>query len=74
MSDATMDERNALLDELTEALNTWYEKESSAIQTEIKFLNQVAAARASSVAAAKSNTKAARILVIDDISSFLAGL
>lgn len=72
--DATTTERNALLDELTTALNTWYAKEAAAIQTEITFVNQVVASRSAANGAVKSNTKAARVLVIDDITSFLAGV
>lgn len=72
--DAETAERNALLDELTAALETWYAKEERAIQTELGFLRSVVSARSSAAGAAKSNTVAARVLVIDDITSFLAGV
>jgi hypothetical protein len=74
MSDPATEERNELLDELTEALNTWYEKESESIQAERDFIDKVVKSRSSAVNAVASNTAAARVLVLDDITSFLAGV
>lgn len=73
MADATTNERDALLDELKEALETWYAKEVDVINTEIALVKQVVSGRSNAASAVKSNTAAARVLVINDITSFLAG-
>lgn len=73
MADTITDERNALLDELSSALDTWYEKEVEAINAEIELVKSVVQSRSSATGSVKSNTAAARVLVINDISSFLAG-
>lgn len=66
-------ERNALLDELKAAVDTWFAKESAAITAEATFLRSLVKGRGGSSAAAAGNLAKARILVIDDITTFLGG-
>lgn len=65
--------RNALLDELKEALDEWAEQEEEKIQDEIDFMKSVLRGRTGSERLARSNTTEARVLVLDDIQSFLTG-
>ncbi len=66
-------DRDALLDELADAVRTWHKKEDEAIVNEIKFLDATMKRRSGAASMVASNTKKARVLVIDDITSFLAG-
>ncbi len=65
--------RNQLLDDLKSATDEWFEAEEQRIQDEIDFVKSVLRGRTGSERLARSNTRQAEILVIDDISSFLAG-
>lgn len=65
--------RNALLDELQRALDDWHTQEIQRIDDEVTFIKSVLRGRTGSERLARSNTEEARILVIDDINSFLAG-
>lgn len=65
--------RNRILDELKSATDDWAEAEEKRIQDEVTFLKSVLRGRTGSERLARSNTAQARILVIDDINSFLSG-
>lgn len=65
--------RNALLDELQSALDDWHTQEIQRIDDEVTFIKSVLRGRTGSERLARSNTEEARILVINDIDSFLAG-
>jgi hypothetical protein len=71
---ADIDARNEILDELKEALDSWHETEISRIDDEVEFVKSVLRGRTGSERLSRSNTEEARILVIDDITSFLAGV
>lgn len=72
-SQANLEARNALLDELKSALDDWHEQEVQRIDDEVTFAKSVLRGRTGSERLTRSNTTEARILVIDDINSFLAG-
>jgi|NOAtaT_6_FD_contig_31_422354_length_381_multi_2_in_0_out_0_1 hypothetical protein len=72
-SQASVEARNALLDELKSALDDWHEREIKRIDDEVTFAKSVLRGRTGSERLARSNTTEARVLVIDDINSFLAG-
>lgn len=72
-SQADIDARNQLLDELKRAFDEWYRNETSRIDNEVSFVKSVLRGRTGSERLARSNTSEARILVIDDINSFLTG-
>jgi orotate phosphoribosyltransferase len=73
-TDPAVTERNALLDQLTDALEDWYEKETKAIQDEADFVRNVVKGRQGAMKLSKGNVEKAKVLVIDDITSFLVGL
>lgn len=73
MQQTDRDRRNAILDELEEALDDWYEKATKEIDDEEAFLKSVLKGRTGSERLATATTSAAQILVIDDLGSFLAG-
>lgn len=68
-----IDRRNALLDELQEALDDWFEAEERRITDEVQFVKSVLRGRTGSERLARRTTHEARLLVIDDIQSFLTG-
>jgi hypothetical protein len=70
---ADIERRNALLDELKDALDEWGDAEEQKIEDEVTFMKSVLRGRTGSERLARSNTAQARILVIDDINSFLSG-
>lgn len=70
---ADTERRNALLDELKEAVDDWAEAEERKVENEITFMKSVLRGRTGSERLARSNTEEARVLVIDDITSFLTG-
>lgn len=72
-SQAALEARNALLDELKDALNDWHDQEIKRIDDEVTFAKSVLRGRTGSERLSRSNTTEARILVVDDINSFLAG-
>lgn len=72
-SQATIDARNQLLDELKAALDEWHDKEIKRIDDEVTFVKSVLRGRTGSERLNRSNTEQARVLVIDDITSFLTG-
>lgn len=72
-SQASLEARNALLDELKSALDDWHDREVQRIDDEVTFAKSVLRGRTGSERLSRSNTTEARILVIDDINSFLAG-
>lgn len=73
MADPAKTNRDALLDELSAAMDDWYGKETTDIQNEENFVKSVIQARSAGATAAAANVSVARVLVIDDITSFLAG-
>lgn len=70
---ADKERRDALLDELKEAVDNWAEAEEEKVTKEIDFMKSVLRGRTGSERLSRSNTEEARILVIDDIDSFLTG-
>lgn len=70
MADKETEERNALLDELSSAVETWYQKEVETTNNEIALLKQIGKGSANKLAS--SNTTAGRVLALNDIESFLA--
>lgn len=72
--DQSQKERNALLDELSKALEDWHTKEADLIKNEAKFMRAVVKGRSGTMALSKGNVEKAKVLVVDDITSFLAGL
>ena len=72
-SQATVDARNQLLDELKTALDEWHDKEIKRIDDEVTFVKSVLRGRTGSERLTRSNTEQARVLVINDITSFLTG-
>jgi hypothetical protein len=72
-SQAAIDARNQLLDELKSALDEWHDKEIKRIDDEVTFVKSVLRGRTGSERLSRSNTEQARVLVIDDITSFLTG-
>lgn len=65
--------RNELLDDLLDALNEWYDAEEQRINDEVDFVKSFLRGRTGSERLQRANTREAEILVIDDITSFLAG-
>ncbi len=72
-SQPATDARNQILDDLKTALDDWHTKEIKRIDDEVTFIKSVLRGRTGSERLARSNTAVAQILVIDDITSFLAG-
>jgi hypothetical protein len=70
---ADLERRNALLDELKKAVDDWAKEEEEKIKKEIDFMKSVLRGRTGSERLARSNTTEARVLVLDDIDSFLTG-
>jgi hypothetical protein len=71
---AEIDARNRLLDELKAALDEWHDKEIKRIDDEVLFVKSVLRGRTGSERLSRSNTEEGRLLVIDDIASFLTGV
>lgn len=65
--------RDALLDELKQAVDDWANAEEQKTNDEIDFMKSVLRGRTGSERLSRSNTAEARLLVIDDIDSFLTG-
>ena len=65
--------RDQLLDELKTAADAWFKEESKAIDDEVLFLKSVLRGRTGSDRLTRSNTAQGSVLVINDITSFLAG-
>lgn len=65
--------RDQLLDDLKDAVDEWFDAEEQRITDEVEFVKSVLRGRTGSERLSRSNTREAEILVIDDISSFLAG-
>jgi hypothetical protein len=69
-----VESRNALLDELKTAADEWFRAEEKRLLDEVTFVKSTLRGRTGSERVARSNTAAARVLVVDDIQSFLAGV
>jgi hypothetical protein len=65
--------RDALLDELKQANDEYYKKELKRIEAEESYLKDVLKARSAASSLAKANASASKLLLINDISTFLAG-
>jgi hypothetical protein len=65
--------RDAILDELKTAMTQYFDKESKRINDEATFIKSVIRGRTGSDRLRASNVTTARILVLDDITSFLTG-
>lgn len=65
--------RDQLLDDLKDAVDEWFDAEEQRITDEVTFVKSVLRGRTGSERLSRSNTREAEILVIDDITSFLAG-
>lgn len=66
-------ERDALLDRLKEAFDEWYDSEHSRLEDEATYLKSVLRGRTGSERLSRENTAEAEVLVVNDITSFLAG-
>ena len=65
--------RDQLLDDLKSAVDDWSQSEQDKINKEVTFVKSVLRGRTGSERLQRSNTTEARVLVIDDINSFLSG-
>ncbi len=65
--------RDALLDQLKAAHDAYYLKEMKRLDDEESFYKDVLKARASSTSLVKANAAASKLLLINDIGSFLTG-
>lgn len=74
VKDPAQEQRNALLDDLTSALEDWYKVETKAIKDEADFVRSTVKGRGGAMSLSKNNVETAKVLVIDDVNSFLAGL
>ncbi len=73
MSTQDQDTRNEILNELENAVTAWHERETKRIRDEEAFLKSVLRGRTGSERLRRTNTERARVLVLDDITSFLSG-
>jgi hypothetical protein len=69
----SIEARNALLDDLKEAADEYFDAERQRIEDELAFLKSVLRGRTGSERVSRSNTEEARVLVINDVETFLAG-
>ena len=72
-SDATKKSRDALLDELKKANDAFFDKEMKRIEVEEAFCRDVLKARSGAQSLAKANAAASKVLLINDIGTFLSG-
>lgn len=72
-NDPRTQRRDQLLDELKSAADAWFQEESKAIDDEVVFLKSVLRGRTGSDRLTRTNTAQGSVLVINDITSFLAG-
>lgn len=70
---ATLEERNAILDELEQAVEDWYGRERQRVEDDVTFLKSVLRGRTGSESVARANTATARVLVLTSVDAFLAG-
>lgn len=73
VEDSAKKDRDALLDELKKANDELYEKELKRINAEESYLKEVLQARDSATSLAKANASRSKLLLINDITTFLAG-
>jgi hypothetical protein len=73
MTTQDRDTRDQLLDELKAAVEHWHERRTKQIRDEADFLKSVLRGRTGSERLRRSSVTRARVLVLDDITSFLAG-
>ena len=72
-AEAALERRNVLLDELKAALDEWATHAEQKTRDEIAFMKSVLRGRTGSERLARGTVAAARLLVINDIGSFLTG-
>jgi hypothetical protein len=72
-SNVQREERDARLDRLKTALDEWHANERGRLEGEATFLKSVLRGRTGSERLSRENTTEAEVLVVDDITSFLAG-
>jgi hypothetical protein len=65
--------RDQKLDALDRALDDWFANESMKIDAEAANLRKMIAARGSAASLASANASASKLLVANDIASFLSG-
>ena len=65
--------RDGLIDDLDTAIDEWYDKEKKDIEDEVLFLKSVLKGRTGSERLQRTNTEQTRILVLNDITTLLAG-
>lgn len=73
-NDPRTQRRDQILDEVKAAADSWFGEEKKRIDDEVTFLKSVLQGRTGSSRLARSNTAQASFLVVDDITSFLAGV
>lgn len=73
MSSQDQETRNQILDELETAIREWHDTESKRIRDEATFLKSVLRGRTGSERLRQATTTRARVLVLNDITSFLSG-
>lgn len=72
-TDPRTQRRDQLLDELKSATDAWYGAEKKRVEDEVAFLKSVLRGRTGSDRLNRTNTAQANVLVVNDITSFLAG-
>lgn len=65
--------RDQRIDALDSALDDWFANESKKIDAEAASLRRMIAARGSAASLASANASASKLLVVNDIASFLSG-
>lgn len=73
IEDPAKKSRDKLLDELKAAHDAYFKKEMRRIDAEEKFYRDVLKARQGAASLARANASASKILVINDIQTFLTG-
>lgn len=73
LEDPAKKSRDKLLDDLKKAHDDYYQKELKRISAEENFYRAVLKARGGASTLAKANASASKILLANDIGSFLTG-
>jgi hypothetical protein len=73
VEDPAKKSRDKLLDDLKKANDEMYKKELKRIDAEEKYLKEVLKARGGAKSLAKANAAASKVLLANDIASFLTG-
>ncbi len=70
---ATREDRDALLDQLSKDIDKWAEQETKAVEAEISVVKALVDARSTTQKLVANNAISARVRLVDDITTFLAG-